>query len=286
LGRAKHCSVRLVRKELAWKTGAFARSPAAYGLLKNCGFMPHDSIFDTTENQALLVVCARKAIRNAAVTGIVWGAINLCLGFFAVQANFLNAGMLVLGLLMVGAGMAAIRKPSLHSLLSEAVVSLLLLSWNIGVAILNVQAGYADHVNGHGLVWPAIAAVVLWREYIKLGHLKEAIGAMDRARVREAVTLCKLLFRSKLTQSPDIAEASRKRCRLKLMTNSVFCAQKNLARAFHMNRANFRQCIRDANKKRIRVVVRHPLGKLTYAFDRRNSDKIRSWLAAAARPTG
>ncbi len=39
------------------------------------------------------------------------------------------------------------------------------------------------------------------------------------------------------------------------------------------------------NKKRIRVVVRHPLGKISYRFDKKNSQKIKGWLAAAAQPT-
>jgi hypothetical protein len=47
--------------------------------------------------------------------------------------------------------------------------------------------------------------------------------------------------------------------------------------------ANFQACITDPSRKRIRVVVRHPLGKMTYAFDRKNSDKIKGWLGAAAR---
>jgi hypothetical protein len=69
------------------------------------------------------------------------------------------------------------------------------------------------------------------------------------------------------------------------MTDSVFCAQRNLARAFHMSRENFKRCIPDTSKKRIRVVVRHPLGKLTYAFDKKNSDKIKGWLSAPAPQT-
>ena len=56
--------------------------------------MAHDPIFDSAENQALLVVCARKTIRTAAIAGIVWGSINLLIGYFAVQANPLNAGIL------------------------------------------------------------------------------------------------------------------------------------------------------------------------------------------------
>lgn len=247
--------------------------------------MEHDPVFDSTENQALLAVCARKTIRNAAVFGIVWGAINLVIGYFAVQINPLNAGILVLGLLMLGAGVTALKKPSLQSLLSEAVVSVLLLCWNIGITVFNVRSGYADHVSGHGLIWPALAAIVFFRQYFKLGHLKEAIASLNHAMVQEASGLCKNLFKSKLKQSPDIVEASSKRCRLRLMNDSIFCAQRNLAQAFHMSREHFQQCIRDLGRKRLRVVVRHPLGKLTYAFDKKNSDKIKDWLTAPAART-
>jgi len=232
------------------------------------------------------VVCARKTIRNTAILGIVWGAINLVIGFFAVQANPLNAGILVLGLLMFGAGITALNKPSLHSLLSEAFVSVLLLSWNVGITIFNARSGYPNNVSAHGLVWPAVAAIVFFRQYKKLGHLKEAISAMDHDKVKEATGLCKQLFKSKLKESPDIAEASSRRCRMRFMSDAVFCAQRNLARAFYMNRGNFQRCIPDLNRRKLRVVVRHPLGKLTYAFDKKNSEKIKGWLSAPATQTG
>jgi hypothetical protein len=231
------------------------------------------------------VVCARRTIQTAAIWGVIWGCVNLVIGFFAVQANPLNAGLLALALLMLGSGMVALRKPSLHALLSEAVVSLVLLCWNVGITILNVQSGHSDHVDGHGLIFPAIAAAIFFKQYIKLGHLKEAISAMDHATVKEASLLCKQLFKSKLKQTPDVAEASSKRCRMRLMTDSVFCAQRNLTRAFHMNRLHFLLCVRNPNKKRIRVVVQHPLGKLSYSFDKKNSDKIKDWLGTAALQT-
>ena len=102
---------------------------------------------------------------------------------------------------------------------------------------------------------------------------------MDHAKVKEASDLCKQLFKSRLKQSPDLVEASSRRYRLQLMSKSVFCAQRNLSQAFHMSCENFKQCIRDLDKKRLRVVVRHPLGKIAYAFDKKNSDKIKGWLA-------
>jgi hypothetical protein len=243
--------------------------------------MQHDPLFDSTENQALLVVCARKTIRNAAIGGIIWGVINLFIGFAAVQVNPLNVVLLALAFLMLGTGIVALTKPSLHALLSEAVVSVLLLCWNVGVTVLNLRAG-TGNVPVHGLIWPLIAAVIFFKQYVKLGHLKEAISTMDHQAVKEATGLCKQLFKSKLKESPDVAEASSRRCRMRFMSDAVFCAQRNLARAFYMNRANFQGCIPDLNRKKLRVVVRHPLGKLTYAFDKKNSEKIKGWLSAPA----
>lgn len=244
--------------------------------------MSHDPVFDSAQNQALLVVCARKTIRNAAVLGIVWGGINLIIGFFAMQIMAMNAAIFILGLLMFGAGIIALKKPSLHCLLGQAVMSTLLLCWNVGITIFNVHAGYGDHVNGHGIIWPLIAAIVFVRQYKRLGHLKDAIVSMDHATVNEAAGICKQLFKSKLKESPDIVQTTSKRHRLRLMSDSVLCVQRNLATAFNLNRTDFGQCIKDANKKCLRVVVRHPLGKLNYAFDKKNSEKIKTWLGLSA----
>jgi hypothetical protein len=247
--------------------------------------MEHDPVFNSAENQALLAVCARKTIRNAAIAGIVWGVINLIIGAGVVQVNILNVGLLGLAVLMLGTGIIALARPSLHALLGEAIVSALLFCWNIGVTALNASAGHAENVNGHGMILPAIAAVIFFKQYFKLGHLKDAIRAMDRAMVKEASAVCKQVFKSKLKESPDIAEASSKRCRLRFMSDSVFCVQRNLAAAFHMSRANFKQCVTDISRPKLRVVVRHPLGKVTYAFNQKNSEKIKGWLGATSAQT-
>ncbi|MEY2486924.1 MAG: hypothetical protein QOH39_2572 [Verrucomicrobiota bacterium] len=242
----------------------------------------HDPLFDSAQNQALLVVCARKTIRTAAFAGIIWGVINVGVGLAAVQVNPMNVGLVGLALIMLAAGLVALKRPSLHALLAEAIISVLLLCWNIGVAVLNLMAGQTENFHGHGLIFPAIAAIMFFKQYFKLGHLRDAIAGMDKRTVDEASGVCKQLFKRKLKESPDIAEAASKRARLRFMSDGVFCAQRNLARAFYMSAAHFRKSITDPNRKRVRVVVRHPLGKLTYAFDKKNSDKIKSWLNSAA----
>jgi len=246
--------------------------------------MEADPSFDSKENQALLVVCARKTIRNTGIAAIIWGVINLGIGYVGIQLTILNIFVLGLALMMLGTGVFALTKPSLHALLAAAVVSTLLLFWNLGVMALSIMAGVGPSFGG-GLILPMIVAIVFFKQYLKLHHLKEDIRAMDSKLVKEAAGLCKQLFKSKLKESPDIAEASSRRCRVRFMSDAVFCAQRNLMRAFYLNRENFQQCITDANRKKIRVVVRHPLGKLTYAFDKKNSEKIKGWLGASATQT-
>lgn len=243
--------------------------------------MQTDPFFSQTENQSLLVVCARKKIRNAAILGIVWGVINLALGYFAFRINPLNAGLLFLGLLMLATGLNALRKPSLHCLLAEGFVALLLFIWNVGVTMINVSAGGTPHINPHLFIWPAVAAGVFFNQYRRLGHLKEAIGSMAHEKVKEATDLCNGLFKAKLKESPDIAEASSRKYRMRLMSDAVFCVQRNLASAFYLNRTDFQQCFPDLNRKRLQMVVRHPLGKVTYAFDKKNSDKIKTWISGS-----
>jgi hypothetical protein len=247
--------------------------------------MEADPSFDSKENQALLVVCARKTIRNTGIAAIVWGVINLGIGYVGIQVSILNVFALGLALMMLGTGVFALTKPSLHALLAAAVVSTLLLFWNISVMALNMMAGATGSGVGGGFVVPMIVAIVFFKQYLKLHHLKDEIRAMDSKVVKEAAGLCKQLFKSQLKESPDIAEASSRRCRMRFMSGAVFCAQRNLMRAFYLNRENFQQCIKDTNKKRIRVVVRHPLGKLTYAFDKKNSEKIKGWLGSPAAQT-
>ena len=247
--------------------------------------MQPDRFFDSAENQALLVVCARKTIRNTGIAALIWGVINLAIGYAGIQVSILNIFVLGLALMMLGTGIVALAKPSLHALLAAAVVSTLLLFWNISILVLNMMAGATGPSLGGGFILPLIAAIAFFKQYLSLGHLTEAIGAMDPATVKEASGLCKQLFKNKLKESPDIAEASSRRCRMRLMSDAVFFAQRNLMRAFYMNRANFQGCIPDLNQKKLRVVVRHPLGKLTYKFDKRNSAKIKGWLTAAATQT-
>jgi hypothetical protein len=80
----------------------------------------YDKWFDTDENSALIAICARKMISN-----MVLGVLNIALGVPAMRINTLNAGLVILGVMMLGAGVQAIKSPSLAALLVETIVTIL-----------------------------------------------------------------------------------------------------------------------------------------------------------------
>lgn len=248
--------------------------------------MSYDPLFDTDQNKALLVICARKAIRGVGIGGIIWGVLNLGFGIVALAATWLNLGLVLLGLLMLIAGLIAVVRPSLHTLLMEAIVSVLLFCWNVGITILNASIGATSHINPHSLIFPAVAAAIFFNQYKKLGHLREAIRTIDAQTVEPATAVCKELLGKKIKQEPGIAEAASKKCRIRFMTDSVFCVQRGLQRAFQMSLADSQKSIKDINAKKLKLVIQHPLGKLTYDFDKKNSEKIKGWLASTPLPSG
>jgi hypothetical protein len=63
--------------------------------------------------------------------------------------NICELGILGLAVAMLATGIVALARPSVHVLLAEAVVSILLFRWNVGVIALNASIGHGQTVNGH-----------------------------------------------------------------------------------------------------------------------------------------
>ena len=239
--------------------------------------MNSKEIFDKPENRVLLVVCARNQIRNIGIGGLIWGILNTVIGAFAVQVDLINSGILLLGLLMLGAGINALRRPSLNAILLEAFVSLSLFVWNVFITVVNTLAG--TPVSAQGLIFPAIIAVVFFDQHKKLGHLKDMIAAMPAEDLKRAKTICKELQRKKVRKEPNIVESTDRKFRLALTGDRIFCFRRDLLRAFYLSKTEFQSLLGELAKKNLRMIVEHPLGKLKPAFNRKNSEKIKSWLA-------
>ena len=82
--------------------------------------MTVDVWFDTDENKGLLAACARRTIRISGIGAIAWGLLNLIFGITAMRQNPINAPILLVAGIMIGAGVLALTRPTRLSLRSGA----------------------------------------------------------------------------------------------------------------------------------------------------------------------
>lgn len=241
--------------------------------------MPHDTWFDTDENRALMAVCTRRQIRGIGVGGVIWGLLNLLVGLAVAQFALINVGIAVLGGLMLGTGVQALRRPTLGILLTETWVTVLLVFWNLGMAVFNMSLGAPLEIRG--VILPAVVAATLARQYRKLGPLRELIANIRSDQVATIKSMCKTLLRAKLKKEPMVVAARGGRCRVRLLDDRAFFAQRDLLRSFVCSRNELFGAILKPDAKCWTAEFNHPLGKIRYYYDRRNTDKLRAWLAAA-----
>jgi hypothetical protein len=245
--------------------------------------MTEDNLFDTDRNRALTAICTRKLISNIGIGGIIWGVINTALGVVAMQANMLNVGLVILGVMMLGTGVRAIKSPSLGVLLTETIVTILLFVWNLGIAILNFQA--LGVFEPRGLIFPLVIAVMFANYYRKLGHLREHIASVEPEMIKETKQICKTLLKKKLKNEPSVIQTTDRKCRAQLMDGTAFFIQRDLMRAFVGSKDDIRNGIVKPDAKSLKLHLNHPVGKLKYQFDKKNSEKLNNWFAMEASPT-
>lgn len=245
--------------------------------------MSYDQWFDSDENRTLMAICTRKWVRNIGIGGIIWGLINIGIGAAAIQVTALNAGLLILGVMMLGTGVQALRSPTLGVLLTETIVAVLLFLWNLGISILNFLAG--EPFDPHGLIFPLIIAVIFARNYRKLGHLRDLIATVAPEKIEATRRVCKAIVKKKLKEEPLIVQTTDRKCRAQLMDDRAFFIQRDLMRAFVVSRDAVRAVVAKPDAGNWTTAFNHPLGKLKYRFDRKNTDKLRRWLSEEQAPT-
>lgn len=239
--------------------------------------MTDNNLFYGTENKALIAICTRKLISNIGIGAIIWGAINTALGVISIPISAINAGLVILGIMMLGTGIQAIRKPSLKVLMAETIVAIILFLWNLGISFINFQA--IGTFEPQGLVFPLIIAAVLANYYRKLGHLREQIASVDPEMIKTTKQMCKRLLKKKLKGDPLVVQTTNRKCRAQLMDEKAFFVQRDLLRAFIGSKEDVHNAIAKPDAKSLKLLFAHPVAKLKYQFDRKNSEKLNNWLS-------
>jgi hypothetical protein len=242
--------------------------------------MAYDQLFDLHENKTLLAISIRKQISNIGIGAIIWGAINIALGLFAMRINPINIGLLILGSLMLGAGIRALINPSRRILLEAAFVGLLLFAWNVTILVINTNAG-AD-VHPRGLIIPLVITVVLFQQFRKLGHITDLIESVTPADIKNTKALCTALLKKKVKNEADVAETANIRSRVQFLGDRAFFVHKDLMRAFVASRQEVQGAVSNSAKNKIALAFVHPLGKLKYQYKKANAAKLKAWLAGGA----
>ena len=245
--------------------------------------MQYDQWFDSDENRTLMAICTRKLIRNIGIGGIIWGAINIGIGALLIQETALNAGILILGVMMLGTGVQALISPTLGVLLTETIVTVLLFLWNLGISVLDLLAG--ESFDPRGLIFPLIIAVIIAKNYKKLGHLRDLIATIAPEKIEATKRVCKAMVKKKLKNEPLLVQTTDRKCRAQLIDDRAFFVQRDLMRAFVVARDAMRAAIATPDAKSWTTTFHHPLGTLRYHFDRKNTDKLRNWLSTEQAPT-
>jgi hypothetical protein len=245
--------------------------------------MQYDPWFDSDENRTLMAICTRKLIKNIGIGGIIWGVINIGIGVLAIQATALNAGILILGVMMLGTGVQALRHPSLGVLLTETIVTVLLFLWNLGISVLNLQAG--GPFDPRGLIFPLVIAAVMGNHYRKLGHLRDLIATVNPRNIEATKRVCKAIVKKKLKNEPLIIQTTDRKCRVQLMDDQAVFIQRDLMRAFAGTRDAIRTAVAKPEAKSWTTAFNHPLGKLKYRFDKKNTEKLKIWISREQSPT-
>ena len=242
--------------------------------------MTGEELFNSDENKVLISICARKLISKIGIGGIVWGIINILLGIAYIEASILNGVLLILGIIMLGTGIKALMRPTLGVLLTETIVAIGLFLWNLAVSIINYRVNGVFEVQY--LVAPLIFAAVFANYYWRLGHLRREIALIEPDKIKGARLACKALLRKKLKNEPSVIQTKNQRCRAQLMEEKAFFIQRKLTRAFVASKESIRDAVIQPDAKRLKLCFKHPLGKLKYQFDKKNSEKLNNWLAVGA----
>ncbi|MDQ7778214.1 MAG: hypothetical protein RDV41_00700 [Planctomycetota bacterium] len=241
--------------------------------------MAHDPIFDTDENKVLLAIATRKQISRIGYGGIGWGLINIAIGVVYLRLSTLNVGLIALGVLMFGAGVHALRVPTIGILFNEALVASALFFWNFTISVRNSTLGSGGDTFFY-LVLPAIIATTLFRQYYVLRPVAPHVAAVERGLIKATEQMCAELWKKKLKKEPLVAVDTNGAFRTQLMPDRALVVQRYFTHLFIALKNDVRAATAEPGAKKLKMTFRHPLGALKLGFDKKNSEKIKVWFAA------
>ena len=240
--------------------------------------MGWNEAFDREENRILLGMCTRNTIRMYGIGALIWGIINLALGFAAVKEASINYILVAVSLGITITGISAVINPGLKLLFTASIVTFVLWLWNIFVLFYNYSTTGFVHFSLFGDVMTLVVAVSFFIQYKKLQFIQDIVTGITGEQFKQTKKICKALFKTKQKKFPNICAISRPRGKVELREDKAFFLEGMMLAAFLVNREELRECIDDPSAKKYTVTILHPLKKKKYLFNKKYTGKIREWL--------
>jgi len=239
--------------------------------------MGFEFIFKTDENRALTAICAREYIRRIGVGSIALGMLNLATGAWALQHTGANMILIALGALLVATGGHALLRPSIRAVGLATAITFGLLLWQVLALALNIFL--KDFFSPAPVILTAMALSVLLLCLLKLQPARREIEEMRPRDVEAGKRLCREVLRGNSKEESTIIRSMDGRCKTSLMADRALFVQRDMMRAFVQPKQAVREAIRRPESSKLVLRFAHPLGKVTYRFNRANSQKLKVWLA-------
>lgn len=146
----------------------------------------------------------RKNLRSSGVWSILWGAFAILGGLASLEQSSCNGVLVLIGLFLVGTGIASWRKPSPGALQADAAAMLLVGLWNIAITLMSGDSSQS--------FW-AIAGVVqiVWAVQRFARHSKfTQVQHVPESLIAHVETLVKHIQRANVAATGDLIQFQAK----------------------------------------------------------------------------
>ncbi len=236
------------------------------------------------ENKGLVLISAHRIVYVAGVFGVVFGLMNTLGGVFAAVEDSANLPLPFLGVCLFGLAVAARKRPSLGTLLGLTVVAALLLFWHFWAFLVDLSWSQGP-IMQVGLSF--LLTAYCGRHCERLLHLGDSLSTVTERELKAAQQSLELWAREQRKgpeRNPYVAASWLHWCRIALLADKAICVNWSATRAFVLDRRELRMAVKRGNAARFTIRLNHPLGRIWYPFDRKNTERLRTWLLSASEP--
>jgi len=219
----------------------------------------------------------RKNLRSSGGWSILWGAFAILGGLASLEQSSCNGALVLIGLFLIGTGIAAWRKPSPGALQADAAAMLLVGLWNIAITLTSGDSSQS--------YWAIIGVVqIIWAVQRFAKHSKFArVQQTPEQLITHVEALVGRIQRANVSASGDLIEfqAKGKRWKGQLAPEMVTLVAANAQEVRFVPREGFALTAQEeaAPGKQVRASIRVKADTWTGRTPYQSLQRYEDWQA-------